>query len=120
MRTLAEDIGRRVGVGCHLAELRRTRAGKFDIGSAYRLGELEDAEPGGFELLPMSAAVAHLFSVSLTEADEELIRHGRPVSPAEVPAEPGMVAMLSAAGQLMAVGEADPDRREVRPKIVVV
>ena len=31
IRTLAEDIGKQVGVGAHLSELRRTRAGKFDL-----------------------------------------------------------------------------------------
>jgi tRNA pseudouridine55 synthase len=34
IRTLAEDIGRAVGVGAHLEELRRTRAGMFSIEDA--------------------------------------------------------------------------------------
>ncbi|HLL99919.1 MAG TPA: tRNA pseudouridine(55) synthase TruB, partial [Pyrinomonadaceae bacterium] len=34
IRTLAEDIGRRLETGAHLAELRRTRAGKFDLSQA--------------------------------------------------------------------------------------
>jgi len=120
VRTLAEDIGRRIGVGCHLAELRRTRAGKFAVGSAHRLEELDGVDPGSLELLPMSEAVAHLASISLTEEDEDQIRHGRPVTAKIAPDSSGMLAMLSADGRLLAVGEADPDSGEVRPKIVVV
>ena len=31
VRTLAEDFGKRLGVGAHLAELRRTRVGDFRL-----------------------------------------------------------------------------------------
>ena len=41
IRTLAEDIGREVGTGAHLDELRRTRAGKFRLENAITLDELE-------------------------------------------------------------------------------
>src|SRR6184192_1469424 len=34
VRTLAEDLGERLGVGAHLADLRRTRAGEFCITKA--------------------------------------------------------------------------------------
>jgi tRNA pseudouridine55 synthase len=37
IRTLAEDIGREVGLGAHLTELRRTRAGRFTIDQAITL-----------------------------------------------------------------------------------
>ncbi len=41
IRTLAEDIGKKLEVGAHLAELRRTKAGKFDLQQAVTLEELE-------------------------------------------------------------------------------
>lgn len=47
IRTLAQDIGRFLGVGAHLAGLRRTRIGPFDIKDAYtleRLAALEDID----------------------------------------------------------------------------
>src|SRR5712692_6484537 len=37
IRTLAEDLGQQLGRGAHLAELRRTRAGKFKIEDAITL-----------------------------------------------------------------------------------
>ncbi|MBM3888512.1 MAG: tRNA pseudouridine(55) synthase TruB [Verrucomicrobia bacterium] len=40
VRTLAADIGRELGCGGHLAELRRTAAGAFSIEQAHRLDEI--------------------------------------------------------------------------------
>ncbi|MGH9931239.1 MAG: tRNA pseudouridine synthase B, partial [Pyrinomonadaceae bacterium] len=41
VRTLAEDFGKRLGVGAHLAELRRTRVGDFQIQQAQTLERLK-------------------------------------------------------------------------------
>ena len=40
VRTLCHDIGETLGCGAHLAELRRTRSGKFDVKNAKLLAEL--------------------------------------------------------------------------------
>jgi tRNA pseudouridine55 synthase len=40
VRTLCHDIGELIGCGGHLAELRRTRSGKFDVQDAHRLDDL--------------------------------------------------------------------------------
>lgn len=40
VRTLCLDIGDALGCGGHLAELRRTRSGNFDIKDAHKLNEL--------------------------------------------------------------------------------
>src|SRR5688500_7487383 len=40
IRTLAEDLGKRLGLGAHLAELRRTRAGRFEIKDSITLESL--------------------------------------------------------------------------------
>ena len=41
VRTLAEDFGKRLQVGAHLAELRRTRVGDFKIQQASTLEQLK-------------------------------------------------------------------------------
>src|SRR5205807_2977452 len=47
IRTLAEDFGKKLGVGAHVAELRRTRAGQFKISDAITLDRLsEEAQSG--------------------------------------------------------------------------
>jgi tRNA pseudouridine55 synthase len=48
VRTLASDIGDALGCGAHLADLRRTKSGKFDINDAHRL---DDILNGSFETL---------------------------------------------------------------------
>ena len=47
VRSVAHDLGQRLGCGAHLAELRRTAAGPFTLGQARTLEELRlDAEAG--------------------------------------------------------------------------
>ena len=71
IRTLAEDIGEALGCGAHLAALRRTATGPFEIDAALtldaaeRLGEPErDAR-----LLPPDALIAHWPRIDLDAAD---------------------------------------------------
>ena len=40
VRSLAHELGGKVGCGAHLAELRRTRSGKLDVANAIKLDEL--------------------------------------------------------------------------------
>src|SRR5262249_34680451 len=46
VRSLIADIGHALGVGAHLAELRRTRSGRFTIEQAVSLERLADAGLG--------------------------------------------------------------------------
>ena len=40
VRTICHDIGEQLGCGGHLAALRRTRSGRFDVKDAHKLDEL--------------------------------------------------------------------------------
>lgn len=40
VRSLAHDLGRKLGCGAHLAKLRRTTAGKYDVADALPLDQL--------------------------------------------------------------------------------
>lgn len=44
MRQLCEDIGERLGCGGHMAELRRTRSGAYDISQAVPLDNLKTTD----------------------------------------------------------------------------
>jgi tRNA pseudouridine55 synthase len=71
IRTLAEDIGRALGCGAHLAALRRTGAGPLDVVQAVTLEQVEawsEAERDA-ALLPADALLAEWPVVRL-EADE--------------------------------------------------
>ena len=72
IRTLAEDIGGKLEVGAHLAELRRTKAGKFDLAKAVTIEELEEvvaADKLDEVLISMTDALAHLPEIVLNETE---------------------------------------------------
>lgn len=47
IRSLAHDIGKRLGCGGHVIALRRTRTGEFDVKDAIGLEEIKKAAPDG-------------------------------------------------------------------------
>jgi tRNA pseudouridine55 synthase len=46
VRTLAHDLGRKLGCGAHLAALRRTVSGRFDVAEALPLARILELSPG--------------------------------------------------------------------------
>lgn len=81
VRTLAADLGERLGCGGHLAALRRTAVGLFDVASAHSLHFLEtldESERDAF-LLPPDAMLADLAEVFLGSIDAGRVRHGQSI-----------------------------------------
>lgn len=50
VRTICADVGTALGVGAHLAELRRTQSGDFDVKGALPLKQILDMKPD--DLIP--------------------------------------------------------------------
>jgi tRNA pseudouridine55 synthase len=91
IRSIAHDLGQKLGCGAHLATLRRTAAAEFSITEAHMLSELEAAQQQGSiaslyfhprKLLPQ------LPSVAATEEAVVLIRSGRAVNLPELSKAP--------------------------------
>ncbi|MAN38374.1 MAG: tRNA pseudouridine(55) synthase TruB [Opitutae bacterium] len=59
VRTVAHDLGQRLGCGAHLTALRRTLIDQFDLADAYSLGSIEEGPLTEFEdkLIPVHQAV---------------------------------------------------------------
>jgi tRNA pseudouridine55 synthase len=57
VRTICHDIGQALGVGAHLASLRRTRSGDFDVKDAITLADFLAAKPDDIipRVLPMTS-----------------------------------------------------------------
>lgn len=121
IRTLAEDIGRAVGVGAHLAELRRTRAGKFDLSQSVTLEELEQRADPSTALLPFELAVEHLPPMILNATRVEKTKSGLSTRIHEAKfTNNEAVRLLDESQNLIAVGFYDAAEISVRPKIVLV
>ena len=123
VRTLAEDFGKRLDVGAHLAELRRTRVGDLRIDQAITLDQLKihfGEESIGTILLPAGAGISWLPSVHLSGEDVRRASHGREVNAAESEwADGENVRMYNAGEQLIAVGRYDATARSLHPHVVL-
>ena len=62
IRSLAHDLGEILGVGAHVASLRRLAVGQFKVEDAYTLAQIEAMLIGGERefLLPLSYGISHL------------------------------------------------------------
>src|SRR5262249_4173979 len=81
VRTLAEDIGRFLGVGAHLTRLRRTRAGNLSLDAAVTLEGLADLAQSGQAdraMISMTNAVA-MPTLLVGEEDRKRLSHGRSI-----------------------------------------
>jgi|SRR5450631_1086310 len=80
IRALARDIGTALGVGGHLAALRRTRVGAFDLSRARTLSELE----ADFTITALNEAAAAAFVRRDLDADEtHRLSHGGKLTPSD-------------------------------------
>lgn len=82
VRALAADLGEALGCGAHLAALRRTGSGGFDVENAVTLDAFDaiSAPQRDALLLPASVLVAHLPRIDLDRASAAAFLHGRPVT----------------------------------------
>ena len=117
VRSLAHDLGQRLGCGAHLESLRRTRAGEFRIDQATPLGVVQ-AE--GFEartrLLPMASLLSKLPRVVVNQRGAKRTAHGNALTGEDLSetgpmsldpdGSPGLVRVLDGEGSLLAIGEA--------------
>lgn len=81
VRSLARDLGQRLGCGAHLAALQRTRVGRFTVDAAIGLADLEalPAEARSGRLIGLEALVADWPAVGLDERATAAFRQGQAV-----------------------------------------
>jgi tRNA pseudouridine55 synthase len=119
IRTLAEDIGRQVGLGAHLSALRRTAAGKFDLQQSVTLEELESSKE--YKLLPLELAVSHLPEFELSPDRIVKTKSGLATRvDGDRFASGEHVRMTSPEKDVIAIGVYDVDAKEIRPKVVLI
>lgn len=119
VRSLAYDLGEKLGCGANLTGLRRTKSGRFSLKDAQPLRKLSEA----FEnntwfryLIPAAEALAEWPSITLTNNEVDLIRHGHRI-PREILSD-GLVCAITEQGELVALMEPDMEASEYQPKKV--
>jgi len=112
IRSLAHDLGQRLGCGAHLAGLVRESSGAFRLEQAILLAEMEEAFAAGrgAELLrPLDSALQAFPAVTVDRATARGIAHGQRV---ELPAGPDapLSRAYGADGRLLALLRHDQER----------
>lgn len=120
IRKLCHDIGQSLGVGAHMQELRRTKAGPFDESSLVSMYDLKDAfvfwEKEGNEnlirkaILPVESAVSHLPKVFVIDTAVDTLCHGADLKVPGIASvesdikEGDLVAVMTLKHELIAIG----------------
>ncbi|HEX7136674.1 MAG TPA: tRNA pseudouridine(55) synthase TruB [Vicinamibacterales bacterium] len=106
VRSLADDLGERLGTGGHLKSLRRTRSGDFGLDRALPLDEAR-SETGraAAAIRPMAEAVPGLPVVTLTREGVRRVLHGRDLAPSEIASRGGQVGQMGQVGGVGQVGQ---------------
>jgi len=113
VRTLAADLGRALGGGAHLRDLRRTAIGSFTLAEARPLAEI-----GPEVLLSPAEALRDLPRAVATDLEVEAVGHGKVLDRDERFAGDGPWAVVAADGRLLAVYGAHRGAT-VKPEVVV-
>jgi tRNA pseudouridine55 synthase len=82
IRTLAHDLGERLGCGAHLTALRREATGNFEAAGAVRLADLEaevDGDAWTRYLVPIARALGDWPALRLDGPAAQRLANGQPV-----------------------------------------
>ncbi|MGQ9531713.1 MAG: tRNA pseudouridine(55) synthase TruB [Desulfotomaculales bacterium] len=129
IRSLAMDLGARLGCGAHVSFLLRTAIGRFTVAGSHTLEELAGlAARGRLEraVIPIDRALSHLPAIAVPPGAVAAVRHGRCLYPPGVArvmsiTEGTVVRLLGPEG-LIAVARAeklDGDRYGFQPVFVL-
>jgi tRNA pseudouridine55 synthase len=126
VRTLANDIGERLGVGAHLSALRRTAVGRFVIAGSHTLNEMEamSREDASALLIRPADMLSNLRTVLLDEDRIKRVSSGRSFQLSQAEAavmgkEELPLKLCDSEDKLVAVGDYDARMQVVSPRIVL-
>lgn len=108
IRSLARDLGERLGCGAYLAALTRTASGPFQIDTAHGLDEVRAKMAAGRAnelLLPMDTGL-DFPELTLTPAELVPFARGQQLRRAGTLPGEGLVRVLDASGRLVAIARA--------------
>lgn len=117
VRSLAHELGERLGCGAHVSSLSRTGVGEFILDDAIPLAQLtqeDNTEKLDQLLVAMDIGLKHLPGITLSDDAAYYLCRGQPVKAAELPNE-GWVRLYADEVGFLGLGEVLEDGR-VAPK----
>jgi tRNA pseudouridine55 synthase len=125
IRSLAYDLGERLGCGAYLAALTRTRSGPFTLSESITLEQLARAVENdnlAAYLHPIDSAIQHLPALYLDAATTVSVLHGNafrlPASNSELPTPDQPIRVYAPDGQLLAIAAWDARQERWQPEKV--
>jgi tRNA pseudouridine55 synthase len=123
IRSLAHDLGRRLGCGAHLASLRRASVGDYGLDRAVTLDAFEEAAARGEAerfVQPLESLLPWSPAVTVRPESRALVRNGRPLGPGHLsspmprldasdPRRGGFVRLLAPEGKLLGLARPAAD-----------
>lgn len=116
VRSLAAELGEKLGCGGHLSRLRRTRVGRFSVGDALTLDEMVSRGREAVmadDLIPPAQALDFLPYVVVDGDGLDAMRHGDRAQGTcildwtlDLAAAPAAIRVLDESGSLRAIGAA--------------
>jgi tRNA pseudouridine55 synthase len=128
IRSIASELGERLGCGAHLEALRRTRVGTFRVEDAVALERFEASSPAERlsppHAVPLSRVAFPFPRVQLASLEAWKIRRGQAVPARGVHAREGdWVTLVGPSDDMLALGQVNPigDRgvAMIKPRIVL-
>jgi tRNA pseudouridine55 synthase len=113
VRSIARDLGRKLGALAHVSALRRTRVGPFCEANAISLAQLEElGHKGALEtaLLPVETALADIPALAVTGPEAHRLKCGQAV---RVPSTMEGAVYATSAGRPVALAQLEGG--ELRP-----
>lgn len=126
-RTLAHDIGEKLGTHAHLTGLVRTHAGAFKLEDTVTIEQVSAAaESGDWRevALPIDTTLQHMPKITLTESFVEMVKFGRQLSDGDIgkPSEyqsGDRIRAYTPEDELLAILIFEPEKLGWRPEKVL-
>jgi tRNA pseudouridine55 synthase len=131
IRSLAHDLGLKLGCGAHLHSLRRTSVGPYVIADSIPLAGLEQAAAEGHLptlVIPLERLLPGTPAITLSPEGAARVLNGSPLSPRHlVPAsaealpmaDAGMFRLFDSSGRLRALARPSAERDRLLPFLVI-
>lgn len=121
IRTLAEDIGEKLGCGAHVTSLRRTKVGDLNLESAWtleQLAEMGSSQQRMYCVLAADQMLSGWPSVQLTQELAFYLGRGQAVWMPKLPAS-GWLRIYMPDGSFMGIGEITDDGKLAPRRLLI-